>query len=310
MVYRPITNPASRIAALLAGDVDFVEDPPVDDLARLQGNPNVRVVVRGPSYRVVFIGLDLHREQNSPDVSGTPDARNPLLDRRVREAMSLAIDRQAIVDRVMNGIATPAAQPLAYPMFGTREDLASVPPADAERARALLAEAGYPNGFNVVLHTPNGRYMNDVRVSQTIAAMWSRIGIRTTVDAGALSVYFSAVNKYEYSVFLLGWGASTGEVSNSLSALMMTVDKEKGQGTSNAGRYSNPALDEVILEADAELDDAKRSALLQEGIKIGMDDYAILPIHFEHTTWAMKPDINYSGRTDQMTMAAEITLAQ
>ncbi|MGL4667060.1 MAG: ABC transporter substrate-binding protein [Saezia sp.] len=305
IVYRFISNPSSRVAALQAGDVDLIEDPAIENIEHLKKDPNVNVVVKGPTYRVIFIGLDVGRD-NSPGISGTENGANPLKDRRVREAMSLAIDRQAIVSRIMNDMATPAAQLLPYPMFGTRADLVDVPKADLARAKALMAEAGYEKGFNLVLSTPSGRYMNDVKLSQTLAAMWAHIGIKVTVDAKAPSVYFSGLNKHEYSAALLGWGSATGEVSNSTTALLVTADSKKGLGTSNYWFYSNPELDAMVAKAVRELNDAKRSALLQDAMKMGLDDYVVLPLQFEHSIWAMKKDIVYGGRVDQMTMAAEV----
>lgn len=306
VIYRFISNPASRVAALQAGDVDLIEDPPVENIELLRSNPDLKVVVRAPTYRMIFIGLDVYREHNAPGITGTPDGKNPLMDHRVREALSLAIDRQAIVERIMNGLATPAAQPLPYPMFGTRADRVEPQRQDLDRAKALLAEAGYPNGFNLVLTSTNGRYMNDVQVAQAIAAMWTRIGVKTSVDARAPSVYFSGLNRNEYGAYLLGWGAGSGEVSDSLTALMVTVNPQKGHGTSNYGHYSNAELDALVAQAGSELDPEKRSALLQEAVRIGMDDYAVLPLQFEHSIWAMRSGITYDGRMDQMTMVKDI----
>lgn len=306
IIYRTISTPSSRLAALQAGDVDLIEDPALENLENLKNDPNIEIVTKGPTYRVIFIGLDVGRQTNSPGISGTEEGKNPLADRRVREAMSLAIDRKAIVDRIMNGMATPAAQLLPYPMFGTREDRADVPQADLVRAKELMAEAGYAKGFNLVLATPNGRYMNDVKLAQTLAAMWARIGIKVTVDAKAPSVFFSEASKQEYSASLLGWGAATGEVSNPLTALLVTVDTKKGHGTSNYWGYSNPDLDNIIAMAGQELDDEKRSKLLQQGMQIGLDDYVVLPLQFEHSLWAMKKGLDYEGRVDQMTLAARV----
>lgn len=306
VIYRFISNPASRVAALQAGDVDLIEDPAVENIEYLKKDANVNVVIKGPTYRVIFIGLDVGREINSPGISGTEGGKNPLIDPRVREAMSLAIDRKAIVERIMNGMATPAAQLLPYPMFGTSADLVEPARPDLARAKALMAEAGYEKGFNLVLSTPNGRYMNDVKLAQTLAAMWAHIGIKTTVDAKAPAVYFSGLNKLEYSASLLGWGAGTGEVSNPITALMVTVDPKKGLGTSNYWGYSNAELDALVAKAGRELDDTKRSEMLQQAMKMGLNDYAVLPLQFEHSIWAMKKDISYAGRVDQMTMAASV----
>ncbi|RZI74324.1 MAG: ABC transporter substrate-binding protein, partial [Variovorax sp.] len=180
VIYRPISNPAARTAALLAGDVDMVEDPPTDDLERLKKDPKLTVETKA-SNRVIYVALDQNGE-TTPGITDT-NGKNPLLDKRVREALSLAIDRQALVARTMGGVATPAAQLLPYPMSGASKKLTTAAKANPERAKALLKEAGYPNGFTLVLGTPNGRYINDSKVAQTLAAMWTRIGVKTSIDA-------------------------------------------------------------------------------------------------------------------------------
>ena len=301
---RPIPNGASRVAALLSGEVDLIEDPPGDDLARLRDTRGIRVVIKGPTNRTIFLGLDMGRD-DSPGISGT-NGVNPLKDRRVREALSLAINRQALDERIMNGMATPAAQMLPYPMFGTSERYRDVPPADVERARALLAEAGFAQGFGIVLSTPNGRYINDTKVAEAIAAMWSRIGVRTTVNASVMSVFLSKAHALEYSAYIYGWGPLTGEISNTLVTLAATHDKAQGMGTNNWGRYSNPAVDRLLEAASAELDDNRRAALMREAGELVMADYALLPIHFEHSSWAMKDTVNYEGRMDQMTIMQDV----
>jgi peptide/nickel transport system substrate-binding protein len=307
VTYRPISNPAARVAALLAGDVDVVEDPPTDDLERLQKDPKLTVVTKA-SNRIIYVALDQHGEP-SPGIQGT-NGKNPLLDKRVREALSLAIDRQALVARTMSGVATPAAQLLPYPMFGASKNLVKVPKADPERAKALLKEAGYPDGFSMVLGTPNGRYINDVKVAQTIAAMWTRIGVKTTIDANAPAVFFKNRDSYAYSAYLAGWGTSTGELSNTLLSLLVTPNKEKGQGTTNRSRYSNPAMDKLVIESGSMMDDTQRAATLSRAGEMAMADFAMLPIHFEHSVWAMKKGIQFDGRADQQTMVQYMTLAK
>lgn len=299
VIYRPISNPAARVAALLAGDVDLIEDPPTDDLERLQKDPKLTVVTKA-SNRIIYVALDQHGEA-TPGIQGT-NGKNPLLDRRVREALSLAIDRQALVARTMGGVATAAAQLLPYPMFGASKNLVTAVKTDPERAKALLKEAGYPDGFTLVLGTPNGRYINDVKVAQTLAAMWTRIGVKTTIDANAPAVFFKNRDSYAYSAYLAGWGTSTGEMSNTLLSLLVTPNKEKGQGTTNRSRYSNPAMDKLVIDSGGMMDDAQRAAALAKASEIAMADFAMLPIHFEHSIWAMKKGITFEGRADQQTM--------
>ena len=299
VVYRPISNPAARVAALLAGDVDLIEDPPTDDLERLQKDPKLTVETKA-SNRVIYVALDQHGEP-TPGITDT-NGKNPLLDKRVREALSLAIDRQALVARIMGGVATPAAQLLPYPMFGASKKLATVPKADPAKAKALLKEAGYPNGFTMVLGTPNGRYINDSKVAQTLAAMWTRVGVKTSIDANAPAVFFKNRDAYAYSAYMAGWGTATGEMSNTLNSLLVTPNKEKGVGTTNRSRYSNPEMDKLVAESAYQMDDKERAATLARASEIAMADYAMLPIHFEHSVWAMKKGVVFKGRADQQTM--------
>jgi peptide/nickel transport system substrate-binding protein len=307
VIYRPISNPAARVAALLAGDVDLIEDPPTDDLARLQKDPKLNVVTKA-SNRVIYVALDQHGNE-TPGIEGT-NGKNPLLDKRVREALSLAIDRKALVDRIMGGVATPAAQLLPFPMLGASKNLVEAPKADPEKAKALLKAAGYPEGFTMVLGTPNGRYINDSKVAQTLAAMWTRVGVKTSIDANAPAVFFKNRDSYAYSAYLAGWGTSTGEMSNTLNSLLVTPNKEKGVGTTNRSRYSNPAMDKLVEESATVMDPARRGEILAKASELAMSDFAMLPIHFEHSVWAMKKGIEFGGRADQMTMAQYVRPAK
>ena len=220
---QPLANAAARVAALFAGDVDLIEDPPSADLAKLRKDPKL-ALTEAVSSRVIYIALDQFAEP-SPGIPNTA-TRNPLKDKRVRQALSQAIDRKAIVDKAMEGVALPAGDFLPWPAFGARKD-AQPDKFDAAAARKLLADAGYPGGFSLTLGTPNGRYLNDLRVAQAIAAMWSRIGVKTEVEATAPPVFFKNRDEYKYSAYLAGWGADSGEMSNPLRALVATPNREK-----------------------------------------------------------------------------------
>ncbi|WP_029029386.1 ABC transporter substrate-binding protein [Salinarimonas rosea] len=301
---RPIANEGARVAALLSGDVDVIESPPVQDFDRLRRDGFE--IAQGLSNRVIYLHLDNHSEDGHvpPGVTGT-DGKNPFTDVRVREAISKAIDRQAIAARIMGTLAVPAGDLLPYPMFGTREDT-PVDPYDPEASRALLAEAGYPNGFGLVLSAPNDRYMNDEKVAQAVAQMLARIGITTTVDAMTASTFFSRRNNFEYGMWLAGWGAATGEISSPLIALVATRNPDTGMGSTNRQRYSNPEIDALIKEAIATVDDDAREALLQEAATMAMADYATIPLHFEVTPWAYRPGLAVTPRADQYTLAMEV----
>jgi len=307
VTYRPISNPAARVAALLAGDVDLAEDPPTDDLERLQKDPKLTVETKA-SNRVIYVALDQHSEK-TPGIEGT-NGKNPLLDKRVREALSLAVDRQALVARIMGGVGTPAAQLLPYPMFGASKNLVNAAKVNTDKAKALLKEAGYPDGFTMVLGSPNGRYINDSKVAQTLAAMWTRAGVKTSIDSNAPAVFFKNRDAYTYSAYMAGWGTSTGEMSNTLNSLLVTPNKEKGQGTTNRSRYSNPDMDKLVAESATQMDDAQRAGTLAKASEVAMADFAMLPIHFEHSVWAMKKGISFKGRADQQTMVQYATVAK
>lgn len=300
---RPITSNGPRVAALLAGDVDMIESPPIQDVSRVE-DAGFKIV-DALSNRIIY--LHMQQLEDAPDITGT-DGKNPLMDAKVRKAISMAINREAIVDRIMGGYAVAAGELLPPPMFGTTER--PVDPYDPEKARELLAEAGYPDGFGLTLGTPNDRYINDEQVAQAVAQMLERIGIATTVDAVTASQFFSRRNNLEFPIYMAGWGASSGEMSNPLKALLATYDEEAGLGGTNAGRYSNPEMDELLKQAMSTIDDAEREKLLQEAETLALDDHGLIPLHYEQTVWAMKPDLSYEPRVDQYTLASEVKPAE
>ena len=301
VTFRPITADGPRVAALLAGDVDMIDNPPLQDLERIKSEGFQ--VAQGLSNRVIYLHMDQHGEE-TPGVTGT-GGKNPFLDKRVRQALSMAINREAIVERIMNGVAVPAGELLPDSMFGATPG-APVEKYDPEGAKKLLAEAGYPDGFGLTIGSPNDRYINDAQVTQAVAQMFTRIGVETQVDAVTASTFFKRRNQFEFSMYLAGWGAATGEMSSPLRALIAGKNKEKGYGGTNAGRYLNPDLDALIDKALATVDDAQREAILQEASQLAMKDYAILPLHFEVTPWALRKDITYEPRTDQYTLATGV----
>ncbi|HYZ32644.1 MAG TPA: ABC transporter substrate-binding protein [Crenalkalicoccus sp.] len=306
VTYRMITNDAARTAALLAGDVEFIDQVPTSDLKRLRADQRV-TLSEAIGLRIIFLGLDFSRTGPTPfvtDNDGQPIARNPLQDLRVRRALSLAIDRQAIVERVMEGAATPSGQFLPPGIFSYVPDLPA-PRADPEEAKRLLAEAGFPQGFRLQLNGPNDRYINDSRIIQAVGQMWTRIGVRTAVEAQPWTTFISRAAKQEFSAYLIGWG-SNPEGSHPLRNLVATYDRERGWGASNRGRYANPKLDAMIEAALRELDDAKREAILQDAQRLAMQDVAIIPLHIQTNIWAMRRGLAHMARADELTRAQDI----
>ena len=300
VIFRPITSAGPRVAALLSGDVDLIENIPIQDLERIKANAGFKVV-QALSNRVVYLHFN-YIDDVAPGVGDAAANKNPFRDKRVRAAISRAIDRDAIVARIMGGVAMAAAEMLPPAMFGANKDARPAKP-DPEGAKKLLAEAGYPQGFALTLATPNDRYVNDALISQAVAQMLTRIGLKVTVDAMTQSQFFAKRNRHEFGFWLAGWLADTGEMSSPLKSLIATPNKDKGYGPSNSGAYSNAKVDALIDQALATIDDGKRAALLAQASRIAMEDYGLLPLHFEMTTWAMRKDLSYVARADQFTQA-------
>jgi len=302
----PVPGAAPRLAGLLAGDFDLIESPAARDLPRIKSHPGLGYVVT-PSTRVVFFQFDVGRDA-SPQVKA-PDGKNPLQDLRVRRAISMAIDRKTIVARIMDGVASPAYQFLPDGMFGALPQ----PPEmkyDPQAAKQLLAEAGYPDGFDLTLSATNDRYMNDGQVAQAVAQYLSRIGIRTTVDAMTRSIYFPKRAKREFSFAMGGWSSETGEASSFLQYWVTSFAPDDGLGTSNYGRYSNPEFDRVLRQALVTVNDVERDKLQQQAVRLALADLPSIPLHFESTTWAFRKGLTYEGRPDQFTLATSVKSAR
>lgn len=305
--YRMITNSAARVAALLSGAVDFIDQVPASNIARIEREANLKVE-RFPSLRSVFFVVD--QTGNGPfafDNNGQKLPPSVLQDQRVRQALSVAIDRDAIVARVMEGAGFATGQFMPQGAPGFVADI-PVPKADPGRARALLAEAGYPDGFRLTLHGTSGQYPHDSEIVQAVAQMWSRIGIRTEVSVQPIAGYLGRAARQEFSAWLASWGSSTGEAGNTLRSIMRTVDAELGTGAANRHRYSNPALDEVIDAMATEMDAAKRLALMEEAVRKAMADVAIIPVVMLQNVTAMRTNLEDDGRIDSRVHPGDIRL--
>ena len=311
IVIKPIKSGPARVAALLAGDVDFIDKVPTTDIPRLKTDDKLSLS-QGVSNRVIYLHIDQFREE-SPFVKAKDGGaiKNPLMDTRVRKAISKAINRDAIVERVMEGIAIPAGQLLPEGFFGVSPKL-KPEPYDPDGAKKLLAEAGVPNGFKLTIHGPNDRYINDAKIAEAIAQMLTRIGIETAVETMPKAVYFKRASRGgpngspEFSFVLVGWGAGTGEASSPLKSLIHTYDKSRGFGASNRGRHSNPEIDALIEEALATVEDDQREAMLQKATELAIGRLAIIPLHYQVNTWGARKGLSYNARTDERTLYGEV----
>ena len=304
---RVISSEPARVAALLSGDVDLIERVPATDVPRLEANPDT-VVWSGPTNRVAFISLDVEREEVqgnfATDRQGRPLERNPMLDKRVRQALSYSINREQLVERALGGDGVLTSNLVPVGFFGYNPNI-PMPPYDPELSRQLLAEAGFPDGFNMVFHTSSDRIDYAPRVVQVLAQFWARIGINTQIELMPHSVYIPASNNFELSYMMHSWGTGTGEASHTLNGIAVTRNREAGTGGSNRGRYSNPRVDEITEEARRTLDEAKRRALLEEAMAIVVGDYGIIPLYAQRSSWATRAGIDYIPQVSQMTIASD-----
>jgi len=301
VTFRIMTSDGARLAALLAGEVDAIENVPPADVARIQSDPKF-AVVRKTSWRTIFWTLDQSRDVSPyiADKDGKPLTRNPLKDIRVRQAISKAINRPLMAERVLDGLGVPASNIVAPGILGYSNAL-KVEQYDPEGAKKLLAAAGYPNGFNLTLHGPNNRYINDERVAQTVAQFLSRIGIATKVETLPLSVYFGKARNGAFSMALLGWGTLAGDFG--LRTLVGTADPATGWGTWNWGKYSNPKVDKLVQSSLASVDEKQRAQLAEQAATVALQDYAVIPLHHQYATWAMRKGLTYTPRIDEFTLA-------
>ncbi len=306
VIIRPIANDGARVAALLSGDVDMIEAVPVNDRQQLVADKRLSVFERD-SARLIYIHLDSARDK-SPGVTdrdGKPLDRNPLRDMRVRQALNHAINRSALAERLLNGQAKPAGDIVPAGVFGFNPDLK--PPAfDPALSARLLEEAGYKDGFGLVLAASNDRYPKDAAVAQAVAQMWQRLGIKTSVEAMPAAILYSRGSKLEFSAFMGGWIPDSGEASSSLVSLLATYDTARGMGPSNRGRYSSAKFDATLAEALRTLNDDRRGALIGQATAIAMNDVGLIPLYFLVNSWATRKGLVYDARADELTLATAL----
>lgn len=299
---RFISNNSTRLAALLAGDVHAIEDVPTPDMASVRANPKLNLFST-VSHRVVYVFLDFRdKSPHVTDASGKILDVNPMKDIRVRTALSMAINREAIKDHVMEGLAKPASNLVPEGYFGYNPAIKAIR-YDPEGAKKLLAQAGYPKGFDLKIHTTNNRLVNDEKVAQTIAQMWSKIGVHTLVEAQPAAIFFPALSRGVYSAGLSGFGASTGESSFTYRSLVACVNKEKGLGVFNRSHYCNPKMDAILLNAMSTIPENDRRKLLQDVALEQANDIGVIPVHHQVSTWATKKGIKFTARGDERTHA-------
>lgn len=303
VVFTPIGNDATRVAALMSGEVDVMEPVPLQDVARLNTNPAL-TVMQGPELRTIFLGMDQKRDEL---LFSSVKGKNPFKDVRVRQAFYQAIDIEAIRSRVMRGAATPTALMVAPGIKGFVPEMNKRLPYDPEASKKLLAEAGYPSGFEVTMNCPNDRYVNDGEICQAVASGLAKVGVKINLQAESKATYFQKILSRNTSFYLLGWTPGTYDAHNPLTSLMATPT-DKGQGQFNLGSYSNPKVDELTLKIQSETDQARRNTMIAEAFKIHADDIGHLPLHQQALAWGMKKTVSLTQLADNMMFFKWVTL--
>ncbi|MGA2551148.1 MAG: ABC transporter substrate-binding protein [Burkholderiaceae bacterium] len=286
-VFTPIGNAATRVAALLSGEVDMMEPVPQQDIARVNAAPTLQVL-QGPELRTIFLGMDQKRDELLfSDVKG----KNPFKDKRVRQAFYQAIDIETIKSKVMRGASTPTGLMIAPGVHGFDASLNKRIPYDLEAAKKLMVEAGYPNGFQVGMNCPNDRYVNDVEICQAISAMLAKIGVKIDLMAESKATYFPKILSRNTSFYLLGWTPSTVDAHDTLYSIIASPGAG-GQGQFNLGSYSNARFDDLTAKIQSETDEAKRNAMISEAMKIHQDDIGHIPLHQQALAWGVKKNVS------------------
>jgi peptide/nickel transport system substrate-binding protein len=286
VIYTPIGNDATRVAALVSGEIDVMEPVPLQDVARVNSSGKASVL-QGVELRTIFLGMDQKRDEL---LYSNVKGKNPFKDKRVRQAFYQAIDIEGIKRTVMRNAANPTGLMVGPGVNGFDANMNKRLPYDVEAAKKLLSDAGYPNGFEVALNCPNDRYVNDGEICQAVAANLSRIGVKINLQAETKGTYFPKILRRDTSFFMLGWTPSTGDAHNALNALMRCVD-DKGSGQFNLGAYCNPKVDALTQTILSETDKAKRNAMITEAFKLHSEDIGHLPLHQQALAWGVSKNV-------------------
>jgi peptide/nickel transport system substrate-binding protein len=293
IVYTPIKSEATRVAALLSGEVDLVLDPSLQDLARMRANKDLKVL-DGAENRTIFLGMDQFRDEL---VGSNIKGKNPLKDVRVRKALYQAIDSATLNKVSMRGLSQPTGTLIAPQVNGWTKKVDARWPYNIAASKKLLAEAGYPNGFEVDLACPNNRYINDEEICQAVTAMWSKVGVKAKLRTLPLVTYFPMIQRYEASIYMLGWGVPTFDALYSLQSLVRSVGVG-GDGNYNVGRYSNPQMDALVERIKKETDAKNRNALIEKALELSHQDVSHIPLHNQIIPWALKKNVDVVHRAD------------
>jgi peptide/nickel transport system substrate-binding protein len=299
VIFQPITQEATRVAALISGEMDVVMPVPVQDWQRLEEAKGVKPLT-APEARSIFIGMDQSRDEL---LFSNIKGKNPFKDVRVRQAVVLAVDTKAINEKIMRGAAKPLGSLVATAINGYADSYGAPITPDVNKSKALLKEAGYPDGFEVTMDCPNDRYVNDEKVCQAVSSMLARVGIKINLLAQTKGKYFGKILLQagnQTSMYMLGWTPSSIDAHNALLNLVSCRDAKTSTGQFNLGGYCNPKVDELTAKVGTETDQAKRNAMIKEAFEIVRNDWGYLPLHQQPMSWGVKDTIKVIQRADDV----------
>ena len=304
IVFTPIANDATRLAALISGEIDFVLDPAPRDVARLRSISGVKVI-EGPENRLIFIGMDQQRDEL---LHGSVKDRNPFKDARVRRALYHAVDIETLRTKLMNGLAVPTGGHTPSPQGAFNDaELEKRLPFDLATARRLMAEAGYGDGFEVTLDCPNNRYVNDEEICIALATMWAQLKVKVKVNGMPRSTYFQKMEKWDTSMYLLGWGGAVTDAETTLTPVMRNPGA-KGEGLYNYGRSRNDKFDALAAQSSVEPDAKKREDLIKAALREWKEQVHTIPLHRQVIPWAARSNVNVVHRADNWLEVPWITI--
>jgi peptide/nickel transport system substrate-binding protein len=293
VAYSPIKADATRVAALLSGEIDMLTDLPTQDVTRLRNDPKLKVV-DGPEVRTIYIAMDMGSDElKTSNIKG----KNPFKDKRVRQALNMSVDREAIKTRIMRGLSIPAGIMVAPGVNGNTPAIDIPMKVDIEGAKKLLADAGYPNGFEFTLACPNNRYVNDEEICQALLSMWSRIGIKAKLQAEPMSTFSQKMQKFEHDIYMLGWGVATYDAQYMIQSLARTRTGG-ANGNFNYSKVSDARVDQLSDAMANEVDVVKRNAMIAEALTRIRDEHLFIPLHHQMRPWAMKKEVTTIHRSD------------
>ncbi|WP_425261193.1 ABC transporter substrate-binding protein [Rubrivivax sp. RP6-9] len=305
IVYTQISNDATRLAALVSGEIDFVLDPAPRDIARLRNTAGVKIV-DGPENRIVFIGMDQFRDKLA--YGNVPGDKNPFKDVRVRKALYHAVDIETMKTKLMNGQSFPTGGITPSPLGSYNDPQVETRlPFDLAKARALMAEAGFADGFEVTLDCPNNRYINDEEICIALASMWAQLKVKVKVNAMPRATYFPKLEKHDTSMYMLGWGGAVTDAETTITPVLRNPGPG-GQGLYNYGRVVNDKFDQMAAASSVEPDAKKREELVKAALREYTGQAHLIPLHRQVIPWAARTNVSAVHRADNWLEVAWVTV--